>query len=93
MIKEPLDLIRLALNERIYVKCKGGRELRGRLHAYDIHLNMVLGEVEETLSVTEIDEDTLEEMVSTTKRSIPLLFLRGDIVVLVSPPLRGDTHG
>jgi small nuclear ribonucleoprotein (snRNP)-like protein len=32
---EPLDLIRLSLDERVYVKCRGDRELRGKLHAYD----------------------------------------------------------
>lgn len=31
-VKEPLDLIRLSLDERIYVKLRGERELRGRLH-------------------------------------------------------------
>ena len=31
-VKEPLDLIRLSLDERLYVKLRGGRELRGRLH-------------------------------------------------------------
>ena len=29
------------------MKCRGDREIRGRLHAYDQHLNMVLSEVEE----------------------------------------------
>ena len=31
-VKEPLDLIKLSLDERIYVKLRGDRELRGRLH-------------------------------------------------------------
>lgn len=31
-MKEPLDLIRLSLDERIYVKCRGEREVRGKLH-------------------------------------------------------------
>ena len=31
-VKEPLDLIRLSLDERIYVKMRNERELRGRLH-------------------------------------------------------------
>lgn len=31
-VKEPLDLIRLSLDERIYVKCRGERQLRGKLH-------------------------------------------------------------
>ena len=31
-VKEPLDLIRLSLDERIYVKLRHDRELRGKLH-------------------------------------------------------------
>ncbi|KAL4182761.1 hypothetical protein AMTRI_Chr11g94740 [Amborella trichopoda] len=55
-VKEPLDLIRLSLDERIYVKLRSERELRGKLH--------------------------------TTKRFVKFLFVRGDGVILVSPPLR-----
>ncbi|KAG2489038.1 hypothetical protein HYH03_012476 [Edaphochlamys debaryana] len=87
-VKEPLDLIRLSLDERIYVKLRGERELRGRLHAYDQHLNMILGEVEETLTTMEIDDETYEEIIKTQKRVIPFLFVRGDGVILISPPLR-----
>ena len=35
------------------MKCRGDREIRGRLHAYDQHLNMVLSEVEEISYVRE----------------------------------------
>lgn len=87
-VEVPLDLIRLSIDERIYVKCRGDRELRGRLHAFDQHLNMILGEVEEVVTVREIDEETDEEITRTSKRSIEMLFVRGDIVILVSPPLR-----
>ena len=31
-VEEPLDLIRLSLDERIYVKMRNDRELTGRLH-------------------------------------------------------------
>lgn len=31
-MEEPLDLIRLSIDERVYVKCRGDRELKGRLH-------------------------------------------------------------
>ena len=31
-VEEPLDLIRLSLDERVYVKLRNYRELRGRLH-------------------------------------------------------------
>ncbi|KAH7416364.1 hypothetical protein KP509_14G087800 [Ceratopteris richardii] len=87
-VKEPLDLIRLSLDERIYVKLRADRELRGKLHAYDQHLNMILGDVEEVTTTVEIDDETYEEIVRTSKRQIPFLFVRGDGVILVSPPLR-----
>lgn len=58
------------------------------IQAYDQHLNMILGEVEETVTSTEIDEETDEEIVKKQTRKVGMLFVRGDIVVLVSPPLR-----
>ncbi|XP_074602580.1 U6 snRNA-associated Sm-like protein LSm3 [Brevipalpus obovatus] len=87
-VEEPLDLIRLSLDERIYVKMRNGRELKGHLHAYDQHLNMVLSEVEEIITNVEIDEETYEEVYKITKRNLPMLFVRGDGVILVSPPIR-----
>ncbi|XP_022906752.1 U6 snRNA-associated Sm-like protein LSm3 [Onthophagus taurus] len=87
-VKEPLDLVRLSLDERIYVKMRNDRELRGRLHAYDQHMNMVLSDAEETITSCEIDEETYEEVYRSTKRTIPMLFVRGDGVILVSPPMR-----
>ncbi|KAM9680827.1 U6 snRNA-associated Sm-like protein LSm3 isoform 1-T1 [Dama dama] len=68
-VEEPLDLIRLSLDERIYVKMRNDRELRGRLHAYDQHLNMILGDVEETVTTIEIDEETYEEIYKEKKHS------------------------
>ena len=31
-VEVPLDLIRLSIDERIFVKCRNDRELRGKLH-------------------------------------------------------------
>ena len=42
-VEEPLDLIKYSLDEKVYVKMRNDREIRGKLHAYDQHLNMVLG--------------------------------------------------
>ncbi|RKP06174.1 putative U6 snRNA-associated Sm-like protein LSm3 [Thamnocephalis sphaerospora] len=93
---EPLDLVRLSLDERIYVKLRGDRELLGRLHAsalqgayaYDQHLNMVLGEVEETITVVDLEDD--QDKIRTVKRNSEMLFVRGDGVILVSPPTRAE---
>ncbi|EAS28111.3 U6 small nuclear ribonucleoprotein [Coccidioides immitis RS] len=81
---EPLDLVRLSLDEIVFVKLRGDRELKGRLHAYDSHCNLVLGEVEETVYVVEEDENE-EEIIKTIKRQEDMLFVRGDSVVLISP--------
>ena len=35
VVEEPLDLIRLFLDEKINVKMRNKRDLRGRFHAYD----------------------------------------------------------
>ena len=37
-------------------------EISWYLQAYDQHLNMILGEVEETVTTVEIDEETYEEL-------------------------------
>ena len=58
------------------------------MQAYDHHLNMILGDVEETVTTIEIDEETFEEVYRSTKRNIPMLYVRGDSVILVSPPSR-----
>lgn len=34
-VKEPLDLVRLSLDEKIYVKMRNERELKGRLFVSD----------------------------------------------------------
>ncbi|KAA8652599.1 putative GTP binding protein (GTPBP1) [Aspergillus tanneri] len=59
-VSEPLDLVRLSLDEIVFVKLRGDRELKGRLHAYDSHCNLVLGDVEETVYVVEEDENEEE---------------------------------
>ncbi|PWW79422.1 hypothetical protein C7212DRAFT_168725 [Tuber magnatum] len=82
-IQEPLDLVRLSLDEQVFVKLRGDRELRGRLHAYDSHCNLVLGDVEETIYVVGDDEE--DDSVKTIKKQSEMLFVRGDSVVLISP--------
>ncbi|KAJ3277225.1 U4/U6-U5 snRNP complex subunit lsm3, partial [Blyttiomyces sp. JEL0837] len=77
-IGEPLDLVRLSLDERIYVKMRGDRELKGRLHAYDQHMNLVLSDVEETITIVDVNEETFQELIRTVKRSHDMLFVRGD---------------
>ncbi|XP_035579982.1 U6 snRNA-associated Sm-like protein LSm3 [Zalophus californianus] len=87
-VEEPLDLIRLSLDEQIHVKMRNDKELRGRLHAYDRHLNMIMGDAEETKTTIEIEEETYEKIHKSTKWNIPMFFVQGGGGVLVAPPLR-----
>ncbi|KAH7629383.1 hypothetical protein B0T09DRAFT_266578 [Sordaria sp. MPI-SDFR-AT-0083] len=86
-VSEPMDLVRLLLDEVVCVKLRGDRELKGRLHAYDSHCNLVLGEVKETIYVVD-DEDADEDDLKTISRKSEMLFVRGDSVVLISPYTR-----
>jgi small nuclear ribonucleoprotein (snRNP)-like protein len=44
-MEEPLDLVRLSIDERVYVKCRGDRELRGKLHVshFVLFLQVLVG--------------------------------------------------
>ena len=48
----------------------------------------MLGDAEETHTVAEVDAETGETIVKTTTRSLGMLFVRGDTIILVSPPVR-----
>ncbi|KKF92878.1 putative U6 snRNA-associated Sm-like protein LSm3 [Ceratocystis platani] len=81
-VSEPLDLVRLLLDEVVFVKLRGDRELKGKLYGYDSHCNLVLGDVEETIYVLEDEEE--DEELKTISRKAEMLFVR-DSVVLISP--------
>ncbi|KAK1443939.1 hypothetical protein BgAZ_208150 [Babesia gibsoni] len=84
MFIEPMDMIRLNLDENVHIKCKGGREIVGRLHAYDEHCNMVLSKAMETITTVEVDPKTGEEVPKVTKRDNGTVFVRGDALILLS---------
>jgi len=87
-IQEPFDLIRLSLSERVFVKLRGDREMTGILHAYDGHMNLILSDVEETIMIVDTENATGQGVVNVAKRKMDMLFVRGDGVILVSPPSR-----
>ena len=70
-IEEPLDLVKLCLDETIVTKLRGERKVKGRLRAFDQHFNLLLSDVTE------------EHQAET--RTYPMLFVRGDLVVMISP--------
>lgn len=92
-VHEPFDLIRLSISERVLVKLRGDRELRGVLHAYDGHMNLIMGDVEESIYDVQVSEDTGAETIKVgnscqgltqiAKRNAEMMFVRGDSVILV----------
>jgi small nuclear ribonucleoprotein len=69
----PMDLLSMSLNSIVLVKLKGGRQLRGKLKNYDAHLNLTLDEAEEIIDDGE-------------NNSLGTIILRGDNVIIISPP-------
>ncbi|MBO8181246.1 MAG: small nuclear ribonucleoprotein [Archaeoglobus sp.] len=72
MANRPLDVLNKSLQTPVIVRLKGGREFRGILDGYDIHMNLVLHEAEEIQG---------GEIV----RKLGSVVVRGDTVVFVSP--------
>ncbi len=70
--QKPLDVLHNSLESPVIVGLKGGREYRGTLKGYDIHLNVVLQNA---------DELTDGEPV----RRLGCVIIRGDNVVFISP--------
>ena len=56
--------------------------------AFDEHTNLVLGDTDETHTTAEVDAETGETIVKTATRQLGMLFVRGDTIILVSPPVR-----
>lgn len=67
----PLDALNKSRDKRVIVELKNGRQLIGILRAFDIHINVVLDEVEEREG-------------GETKRKIGTVFVRGDTIILIS---------
>lgn len=64
-----------SLGKTVLVRLRGGKSLRGKLRGFDQHLNLVLEETEDTSDV----EKT---------RKLGSIIVRGDNVVIISPPPR-----
>ncbi len=70
--KRPFDLLNGALQNTVVVGLKGGKEFRGTMVAYDVHMNIVLEKGEELES-------------GSVKRGVGTILLRGDTVVYIMP--------
>ncbi|NLN09038.1 LSM domain-containing protein [Methanoculleus sp. DTU007] len=72
MTPRPLDILDQVLNRQpVIISLKGGREIRGILQGYDVHMNLVL--------------DKAEEEVDGAVQKLGTLIVRGDNVVYITP--------
>jgi small nuclear ribonucleoprotein len=72
MTKRPLEILDQVLNRQpVIMSLTGGREIRGVLQGYDVHMNLVLDKAEE----------------EGENGMVPLgtLIVRGDNVIYISP--------
>ncbi len=77
MSVRPLDVLNRSLKSPVIVRLKGGREFRGTLDGYDIHMNLVL------LNAEEIQGGEVVKKIGS-------IVIRGDTVVFISPSTGGD---
>lgn len=83
-LEQPLDLVKMCLDSTVTVRLKGGRHVTGKLHGFDAHLNLVLGDVLEVKEESTDDTNNTDSS-NNNSRHFPMLFIRGDSVILVSP--------
>lgn len=77
---KPLDVLNKSLKSPVIVKIRGGREFRGVLEGYDLHMNLVISNAEE------LNKDT------SVKDLMGEILVRGDNVVYVSPTVQKETE-
>jgi small nuclear ribonucleoprotein len=74
----PMELLQHSIGDQVLVELKGKKIIKGKLRGYDQHLNLILEDAEEISNNPETG-DQIIEVVKT-------VILRGDNVVIVSPP-------
>ena len=67
----PLDALNKVRDKRIIVELKNNKQFIGKLKSFDIHINIVLEDVEERMN---------GEMV----RKLNTVFIRGDTITIIS---------
>jgi U6 snRNA-associated Sm-like protein LSm3 len=77
-IEQPMEYLLHCVGKNVCVELKTGNILKGMLHAYDEHLNLLLSKVKE------FTEDDMDECF----REMSILYVRGDMVTLVNKQYR-----
>jgi len=72
-LSKPFDFLNSSINKNVLVLMKGNIRVRGKLKAFDVHMNIVLEEAER------LAED------DTVAQKFGKVIIRGDTIILVSP--------
>ncbi len=72
MESRPLDALNKSRNKKVLVEIKNGKQYVGKLHSFDIHINVVLEEAEERVD-------------GQVTRKLGTVFLRGDTITIIVP--------
>jgi small nuclear ribonucleoprotein len=75
---KPMELLQTSIGSQVLVELKGRKKIRGKLRGYDTHLNLILEDAEEISFDAETNEQTIVQ--------VDTVIVRGDNVVIVSPP-------
>jgi len=71
-IERPFDLLNNSMHKAVLVRLKGTRHLRGKLMAFDQHMNLVMEDTEE------LEGDDVNSKIGT-------VIVRGDNILYISP--------
>jgi len=67
----PLDALNKSRDKKIIVDLKNGKQYVGTLKAFDIHINVVIEDVEERVD-------------GQVKRKMGTTFIRGDTIIMIA---------
>lgn len=68
-----MEVLERSLGKSVLIKLRGGKTLRGILEGFDQHVNLVIRDAEAVSESEEVEK-------------IGRIILRGDNVVMISPP-------
>jgi len=69
------QILEKSIGKTVLIRLRGGKSIRGQLKGFDQHLNLVLDKAEDITDAENVKE-------------LGLIIVRGDNVVMISPPLR-----
>jgi len=75
LIKMAIQILEESIGKTVLIRLRGGKSIRGQLKGFDQHLNLVLDKAEDVTDMENIKE-------------LGLIIVRGDNVIMISPPPR-----